>query len=167
MDKTNEINTYPVEHCGMNGYIVVEVRDKNGNLKESSVEKNMIMDSGLPELVKLMGGLVGASAATKIAVGSGTTAEARGQTALDNELTDGGFERAVATLSADTYTGYVANAALLFQHTFTATDSRIVAEVGLFNDNAMFARKKLTTAKPLDLDETITFKYYYVFGDAV
>jgi hypothetical protein len=156
------------DNVGMQGIFEVTVRDRYGNIKEKTVEHNTIMDAGLPELVKLMGALPGASAVTLIAVGSGTTSESRGQTALSNELTDGGFARATATLSPATYTGYVTNSALLFEHTFTATDSRTVAEVGLFNgNNVMFARKKLTTAKPLDLDETITFKYYYVFGDAV
>lgn len=72
------------------------------------------------------------AAAGYIAVGTDTTAFAASQTVLGAEITDSGLARAAATTSLITTTQTNDTAQLL--KAFTATGSKTIQEIGIFND---------------------------------
>ena len=94
-----------------------------------------------------------------VALGSGTDAEAVGNTALTTELAANGLSRALGTGS------YEADYIAVVEHTHTCTaDGQTVWEVGLFDTAVtggnMAIRKKFASVKNLDNGEKIknTFK---------
>lgn len=89
-----------------------------------------IPDAGLVAMAKQLGGVDSTAAFTYIAVGSGSTANSAGLTALTTELTTNGFARVqVAPTIVNTTTCQWAT-------TFTATGAATVREIGLFNDSS-------------------------------
>ena len=67
-----------------------------------------------------------------LAVGTGTTGAAAGDTALEAEITTGGLARALATLSRVTTTQTNDTAPLLY--IWTSSASHAITELGTFND---------------------------------
>lgn len=107
----------------------------------------IIPDSGLVADAKILGGLE--SPYGFIAVGSGTGAEEYSNTALTTEITDGGLGRVAVTPT------YAATAKMVWHTTFTATATRTITEMGLFNtQNSMGARILLATARNLEVTDT-------------
>ena len=86
------------------GVYTIEVRDKDGNLKDREVVENLIVNTGLAEIAGLVGNTGSPTAFTYLAVGSASTAAAATDTTLETELTDGGLERAAATVTRTTTT---------------------------------------------------------------
>jgi len=108
-----------------------------------------IPNDALVNNAKLLGGIAGGAPYTDFAVGSGSTAEATTQTTLAAELTDGGFERATVTAT------YVPTGICQWLHEFTATATRTVREMAVFNaDDVMGIRHLLTSDKVCDPGET-------------
>jgi hypothetical protein len=121
--------------------------DKDGNLKWDTGEmKNTITNAGLAQVALLLGDAT-AVPFTYLAVGTSSTAESAAHTALQAEITDSGLARAAATVSRVTTTQ--TNDSLNLYHEWTASGSKTIEEVGIFNDasaGTMLGRK-LTTSK--------------------
>lgn len=92
---------------------------------------NLITNAGLAAVSALLGGIGSPAPFSYIALGTGTTAAAATDTALQTEISTGGLARASATLSQTTTS--VANDTLQFTHTFTASASFAVTEEGILN----------------------------------
>ena len=105
------------------------------------------------------------TAFTYIAVGSGTTAFTASQTALVTELTDSGLERASVTPTRVTTTQ--TNDTSQWSKTWTASGTKTVAEVGVFNaasTGTMGSRYVLGTARSLVSGDTCTITVRWVYS---
>jgi hypothetical protein len=92
---------------------------------------NLVVNAGLAGVASRINGAGGEAAFTYIAIGTGTTAPAPTDTALQSEITTGGGARAAATTSrvtTDTPNDTAQNVV-----TFTFTSSFAVTESGVFN----------------------------------
>lgn len=92
---------------------------------------NLIVTAGKALIVQRLGNIGAPNAITHIAVGTGVTAPAAGDTALGTELSTSGLSRAAATVTNITTT--TTNDTMQAQVTFTASGSAAVTESGLFN----------------------------------
>ncbi len=145
------------------GIYTIEVRDKDGNLKDREVVENLIVNTGLAEIAGLVGNTGSPTAFTYLAVGSASTAAAATDTTLETELTDGGLERAAATVTRTTTT--TTNDTLQLVKTFSVTGTKTVREVGVFNDasvGTMLSRSVLTSDKNLESGDTFTLTYQLI-----
>ena len=145
------------------GIYTIEVRDKDGNLKDREVVENLIVNTGLAEIAGLIGNTGTPTAFTYLAVGSASTAAAATDTTLETELTDGGLERASAAVTRQTTNA--ANDTLQLVKTFTVTGTKTVREVGVFNDasvGTMLSRSVLTSDKNLEAGDTFTLTYQLI-----
>ena len=145
------------------GVYTIEVRDKDGKLKDKEVVENLIVNAGLAEIAGLVGNTGSPTAFTYLAVGSASTAAAATDTILETELTDGGLERAAATVTRATTT--TTNDTLQLVKTFSVTGTKTVREVGVFNDasvGTMLSRSVLTSDKNLESGDTFTLTYQLI-----
>lgn len=141
------------------GLISLEVTDKDGNLKDKRLIKNTITNAGLAQIA-LLAGDASAVPFTYLALGTGTTAAAATDTALETESSASGLERAAATVSRVTTT--VTNDTLQLLNAFTAGASAAITECGIFNDASVgtllgrqvFAAVNLVSSDVL----TVTYK---------
>ena len=111
------------EGIKLRGYVALILRDKNGNIKEDRKVKNLIVDTGLNFICDRMKD--DETAMTHMALGSGTTAAAAGDSALGSEVARVALTS--TTVSSNTVT-YVA--------TFgagTPSSAAAVTEAGLLN----------------------------------
>jgi hypothetical protein len=112
----------------LTGTWTFEVFDKDGNLKSRKVQKNLITSAGLGWVASYINGAVPPSNMSHLGVGTGTTAAAIGNTALETEV----LSRVAATKSVVTTT--VTNDTMRFvatiQNVSTAKD---ITEAALFN----------------------------------
>lgn len=92
---------------------------------------NLVTNAGLAGIASRINGSGGEAAFTYIAVGTGTTAAAAGDTALQTELASSGLSRANGTVSR--VTTDVTNDSARVTYTFTVTGSQAVTEAGLLN----------------------------------
>ena len=113
------------------GSFCLELRDKNGGLVESVEKKNLVTSAGKAAVAGLVGNTGSVGAFTYLAVGTGTTAAAVGDTALGAEITTNGLARAAATVSRVTTS--VTNDTLQLTYTWTATGASAVTELGALN----------------------------------
>lgn len=93
---------------------------------------NLVTNAGKAAVASRINGSGGEAAFTYIAVGTGTTAAAVGDTTLETELAADGLTRAAATASRVTVD--VANDGARLTKTFTVTGTQAVTESGVFND---------------------------------
>ncbi len=145
------------------GVYTIEVRDKDGNLKDREVVENLIVNTGLAEIAGLVGNTGSPTAFTYLAVGSASTAAAATDTTLETELTDGGLKRASATVTRTTTTA--TNDTLQLVKTFNVTGTKTVREVGVFNNSTsgtMLSRSVLTADKNLESGDTFTLTYQLI-----
>jgi len=155
-----------MESIKTGGYVHLVCRDKDGNLKWEHKGKNIITNAGLAAIAGLVGNTGSVTAFSYIALGTSSTAVAAGDTTLGAEITDTGLQRAAATVSRTTTTA--ANDTLRFAKTFTATGSKTVEEVGIFNasSSGVLLGHLLTGSKALQNTDTLTVTYDIVFADA-
>ena len=66
------------------GKLTVEIKDKQGNVKETRKIENLVVDTGLAFIASRMKDAT-ATAMSHMAIGTGTTAAASGNTALGTE----------------------------------------------------------------------------------
>lgn len=122
----------------MTGHVLVELFDAAGNLKETREVSNLVVTAGKQHIADALSSAPGQSAMSHMAVGTGSTAPAAGDTALGTEIdrnaltsrTDAG---AVVTYVGDWAAGDATNAA--------------IAEAGIFNAasaGTMLARATFT-----------------------
>lgn len=104
---------------------------RGGNVIDRREVKNLVVSAGKA----LAAGLLNSALATPakyIAIGTGTTAAAAGDTALQTEITTGGGARALAT-TLDRVTTTVTNDTARAILTFSFTSSFAVTEAGLLD----------------------------------
>ena len=116
--------------------------------------KNTIVDVGKAGVAGLIIQTGSTSPFSYIALGTGTNATSTADTALQTEISTGGGERALATLSRVTTT--VTNDTAQLVHTFTFTGSYAVTEAGVFNSSSsgatMLSRKTFTPVSVVAAD---------------
>jgi hypothetical protein len=110
------------EGLKLRGDVAVVLRDKNGNVKEERNIQNLIVDTGLNFICDRMKN--DETAMTHMALGSGTTAPAAGDTSLESQL--GSRE----LLDSSTVT----NNQIVYISSFEATEATgAVSEAAIFN----------------------------------
>jgi hypothetical protein len=141
-----------------------EIKDVEGKIRDSWTVDNLVVNGGLAFITGLLTGT--GTVPTYIALGTSTTAVAGNQTTLVAEITDTGLERAVSTASQVTTT--ITNDTFQLAKTFTATGSKTIEEVGVFNDpsaGTMLSRA-LTTSKAIANGESIAVTYKLKLANA-
>jgi len=126
-----------------------------------------ITTTGAAELANLCGGVSSPTAFTYVACGTESTAFAIAQTALIAEISDSGLARAAATVTRTTTT--TTNDTTQWAKTWTASGTKTVAEVGVFNDasaGTMLGRTVLGSARALTSGDTYTLTYKVKFPAA-
>lgn len=114
------------------GQVRIQVTDKDGKiLYDTGFEKNTITNTGLAAIAGLVGNTGAISAFSYLALGTDATAASATQTALIAEIVDTGLARASATVSR--VTTNQTNDTLQLAYTWTASGSKTIQEVGVFN----------------------------------
>lgn len=91
----------------------------------------MITSAGKAGVASRINGSGSEAAFTYLELGTGTTAAAVGNTALETPITDSGLARAAATCTRTTTS--VANDTAKLDYTWTASGSKAITECGAFN----------------------------------
>ncbi len=111
------------ENLKLSGQLGIVLRDKDGNIKEERTEKNLVVTTGLNYIASRMKDAT-ANVMSHMALGSGTTSAAAGQTDLVTLL--GSREALDSTTVTANAVAYVAS--------FEAGDATgAVTEAGIFN----------------------------------
>lgn len=110
---------------------VVKVPLLFGSWKQKMVIQNLVTNAGKAGAASRLNGAGSEAAFTYIAIGTGTTAAAAGDTTLETEITTGGGERASATASR--VTTDVTNDTARLVNTFNFTSTFAVTEAGVLN----------------------------------
>jgi hypothetical protein len=114
------------ENLKATGTLKLELRDEHGNIKAQE-EHNLVVNAGLAFIASRMKD-TSLAAMSHMAIGSGTTAAAAGNTALQTEL------GRVALTSTTIVTTTVTNDSIQYVATFPAgTGTGAVTEAGLLN----------------------------------
>jgi|SRR5690348_1129714 len=169
----------PVTNDGMKiqGHITLVATDPNGNIKAYRQTDNIVVNTGADCVTRLLfgGNSAGRGAGsgtttcvgtltqpwTVIGIGTGTTAEAATDKALQTELSGNGLTRVAGTV---TYTNATTGtSAAIITNQFTSTTTAAVTESGLFNSttvsgSGMFAHKVFTAINLVSGDKlTVTW----------
>lgn len=120
------------EKKGLDGFIQLIARDKDGNIKAERKLHNLITSAGKAGAASRLNGSGAETAFTFLAVGTGTTAAAAGDTTLETEIVDSGLARAAATCTRVTTT--VANDTAQLDKTWSVSGTKAVTECGILND---------------------------------
>jgi hypothetical protein len=111
------------ENLKLSGQLNIVVKGKDGKVKEERTEKNLVVSAGLTYIASRMKNTA-ADAMTHMALGSGTTTEAAGQTDLVTLL---GSREALDSTTASSNT-------IVYVAAFEAGDATgAVTEAGIFN----------------------------------
>ena len=136
------------ENLKLSDQLGIVLRDKDGNIKEERTEKNLVVTAGLSFIASRMKD-ASATAMTHMALGSGTTAAAAGQTDLVTLL--GAREALDSTTVTANAVAYVS--------AFEAGDATgAVTEAGIFNASSggtMLCRTKFSVVNKA-ADDTMT-----------
>lgn len=134
------------------------IKDINGNTKDEWSVDNLITNAGIAQLA-LLAGDASAVPFTYLALGTDNTAPAVSQTTLVAEITDSGLARATATVSRVQTT--VANDTLQLVYEWTASGTKTVEEIGVFNANAngTMLSRALTSTKIMTNGEKLQATY--------
>ena len=136
------------ENLKLSGQIAIVLKDKDGNVKEERTEKNLVVTTGLNYIASRMKD-ASATAMTHMALGSGTTSAAAGQTDLVTLL--GAREALDSTTVTANAVAYVSS--------FEAGDATgAVTEAGIFNastSGTMLCRVKFDVVNKA-ADDTMT-----------
>ena len=104
------------------GKLTIEVKDKDGNLKQKQEVKNLVVDTGLDYIASRMKDAT-ATAMSHMAIGTGSTAAAAGNTALGSEAARQALASTTVTSNA---VAYVASFA-------AGTGTGAITEAGILN----------------------------------
>ena len=182
-----------VDGAKIRGEMTFRVLDKNGNLKklwnENKLGKfirtrfgldlqgwfflgfwntkmqfhNLIPTAGKAGMASRCNGAGAEAAFTYLAVGTGTTGPAAGDTALETEIVDSGLARASATATRVTTT--VTNDTAQLDKTFTVTGTKAVTEAGALNaasSGTILGRQTFTAVNVVNGDSLqITYKFAF------
>ena len=102
-----------------------------GQWTNKLVFTNLVVNAGLAGMASRCNGAGAEAAFTYLAVGTGTTAPAAGNTTLEAEIVDSGLARAVATCTRVTTT--VTNDTAQLDKTWNVTGTKAVTEAGALN----------------------------------
>lgn len=139
------------------------IRDVNGNIRDTFSVNNIVTNAGKAQIALLTGDAT-ATPFTYLAVGTSTTSAAASQTALGAEITNTGLARAAGSVSRITTT--VTNDTFKLVYTWTASGSKTVEEVGVFNaaSSGTMLSRALTGTKTLANGETLIATYTLAFA---
>ncbi len=143
---------------------------RNGVLIEREVTKNKVVNTGLAEIVKLIGtGLSGGTAFGYLALGTNNTAVQATDTTLGAETSATGLARAAATVTQETTT--VAGDTLKLYKQFISAHAGTVGvyEVGVFNASSsgdMASRSVLSSVKNIENTDELKVTYNLVLVSA-
>lgn len=149
----------------LSGFARIKVLKADGTVKEDTGWlKNTITTASLAVISGLAGNTGSQTAFTFLAVGTSATAESAGHTALQAEITDTGFARIGATVSRTTTTQ--TNDTLQLDYTWTATGTKVIEEIGIFNNavTGTMLGRKLTGSKTVNNTERLIATYKVVFS---
>ena len=104
------------------GKLTIEVKDKDGKLKQREEVKNLVVDTGLAYIASRMKD-ASATAMSHMAIGTGSTAAAAGNTALGSE----------AARQALTSTTVTSNAVAYVASFAAGTGTGAITEAGILN----------------------------------
>lgn len=152
------------DNQGVKGQFRLVCRDSKGNLKwDTGFMSNLITSAGKAQLA-LLAGDASATPFTYLAVGTSSTAVNVSQTALQAEITDTGLARAAATVSRVTTT--VTNDTLQLVYEWTASGSKTIEEIGIFNASSAgtMLGRALTTTKSLVNGDSLEATYKVIFA---
>jgi len=151
------------ESLKVTGWYEFLIKDIKGNIKDSWKVDNSVVSAGKAQLA-LLAGDASATPFTYLAVGTSSTAVSAGQTALVGEITDSGLARAAATVSRTTTS--VTNDTLTLTYTWTASGTKAVEEIGVFNasSSGTMLSRALTTTKSLVSGEQLVATYNLQFS---
>lgn len=124
---------------------------------------NTVTTTGKAELAGLLNEVT-SGGFKYIELGTGTTAALAANTALETPITSAGMARIIATTSRVTTTGTDDTARLV--HTFTATATVSVTEIGVFDatsSGVMLARQTFS-AKGMESADTLIATYSFKIG---
>jgi len=143
---------------GLVGTYKFQIRDVNGNVRDTFEVKNLVTTVGFAQLALLAGDAT-AVPFTYLAVGTSSTAVNIADTTLGAETTTNGLERVAGTVSRITTTG--TNDTYKITTTWTATGLVLVEEVGVFNaaSGGTMLSHALTGTKEVNSGETLTGEY--------
>jgi hypothetical protein len=116
------------------GEITAILRNELGEVVDYREMHNLIVDDGLAAIASRLNGDGSEAVYTTLALGTGTTAAAAGDTALETEITDTGLARSASTVGRETDT--VTDDTATFDKTWTATGVKAVTEIGVLNNVA-------------------------------
>ena len=126
------------ENLKLSGQIAIVLKDKDGNVKEERTEKNLVVTTGLNYIASRMKD-ASATAMTHMALGSGTTSAAAGQTdlvtllgareALDSTTVTANAVAYVSSFEAGDATGAVTEAGIVNASTSGTMLCRVVFSV--------------------------------------
>lgn len=142
------------ENLKLKGRVGIVVKDKDGKVKETREENNLVVDTGLDYIASRMKDAT-ATAMSHMGLGTGTTAAAAGDT--DLETLAGSREALDSTTVTDNTINYVCN--------FEAGDvTGAITECGVFNASSggtmlcrvVFSALNLTSTDSISVDWTIT-----------
>lgn len=132
-----------------------------GSYKENLVIKNLVTTAGKALAAGLLGASGAPAAVTYLEVGTGTTAAAAGNTALETAITDSGLARAAATVSLVTTT--TTNDTLQLLKSWSVSGTKAVTECGAFNASSagsMLGRQVFSAINVISGDTLqITYKF--------
>lgn len=151
------------DNITLKGTYHFEIHDKNGVLKDKWSVDNIVTNVGKAQLALLAGDAT-AVPFTFIALGTSTTAVAATDTTLTAEISDSGLQRAAGTVSRITTT--TTNDTFQVQRVFTATGTKTVEEIGVFNaaSSGTMLSHALTGSRSLIVDDTLTATYQLRFS---
>lgn len=152
------------EPAAVQGRVKLECRRADGSLKwETDWISNVFTNAGKAQAALLYGD-ASATPFTYLAVGTSSTAAAATDTTLGAEIVDSGLERAAGTVSRVNTS--VTNDTFQITKTWTATGSKTVEEVGVFNavSGGTMGNRALTTSKAVASGETLTGTYQVRFA---
>lgn len=141
----------------------LKIRGVDGLVRDEWTIRNLIVNAGKAQVALLVGD-ASASPFTYLAVGTSTTAPAVGQTALAAEIVDTGLARAAGTVSRITTS--VANDTYRITYIWTASGTKTVEEIGVFNaaSSGTMLSRALTGTKSLSNGETLEAVYTCQFA---
>jgi len=145
------------EGIGLKGHIVFELYDSDKNLKDYREVDNMIVNTGIQSVARLIVADVSEDEYGYIAIGEGTTPPAAGDTTLEDES-----HRLLASGSIVTTSGSIGDDTAQFIQTFDFGGTFAITESGLLNaavDGSMLARQTFAVINVISGDSLqVTWK---------
>lgn len=133
---------------------------RDGEVIDEREVQNLITTAGKAGISARINGVGSPTAYTYLAVGTGTTAPASGNTALETEITDSGLARTAATASQVTTT--TTNDTAQLSYTWTVSGTKAVTECGILNastSGTMLGRQTFSAINVVSGDSLqITYK---------